>query len=135
MTVVFKVQRKLSSVHRGTTLGIRTLYVHGGTAETPLNLTSTLLQHPPKSERLVSFGTPQQNCPNQCSVLSHRMVIALSSTSSTSAGLHTGTRPPPSALCSKWSDGWRNGRSNTMEERDALWSTACECCGAGVMDE
>lgn len=71
---------------------------------------------------------PQQNSPNQYSLLSHRMVIVLSSTSSTSAGLHTETHPPPSALCSKWSDDWRNGRSNMMEERVALWSTACESC-------
>lgn len=69
---------------------------------------------------------PQLNGPDALSVLSRRMGIASSSTSSTSAGPPTGTRPPPSAPCSKWSAGWRSGRSSMMGGRDAPWSTACE---------
>lgn len=71
---------------------------------------------------------PSKTSLNLLSVLSHRMGIVQSSTSSTLAGLPTGTHLLPSALYSKQSDDWRSGRSSMMGGRDALWSTACEYC-------
>lgn len=48
----------LSSIHRGMTLGIKTLCAHDGTAEAPL--TSTLFQPTRESERFVSPGIPSR---------------------------------------------------------------------------
>lgn len=63
------------------------------------------------------------------------MVIVLFSIFSISVGLYIGIRFFLSVFCLKWFDGWRNGRSNTTEERGVLWFIVCECCGVGVMGD
>lgn len=56
----FQGVENLSSMHKGMTLGIKTLHTHNGTAKAPLCMISTLLQPPGNLKGLYPQTSPAE---------------------------------------------------------------------------